>query len=66
MIFAKTAGVIDWSPSLIAKVGSGWTSRISPSQPAAIAAAHIGGTSDAIPVPWLGSTTTGKCVRSCR
>ena len=24
------------------------------------------GTSDAMPVPWLGSITTGRCVRSCR
>ena len=41
--------------------GSGWTSMMSPSAPAATAARAIAGTACRMPVPWRGSTTTGRC-----
>jgi len=39
---------------------------MSPSAPAAIEATAIGATRLALPVPWLGSITTGKCVVWCK
>src|SRR5580704_18478180 len=47
------------SPSERADSGSGCTSTISPSAPAATAAYASGATSDARPPAWLGSTMTG-------
>ena len=66
IVASKAAGVKVCEPSLTALEGLGCTSMIRPSAPAAIYAADIDGTSDAMPVPWLGSTTIGKCVFSRR
>src|SRR6266851_1725556 len=54
------AGVIDWRPSQSALLGSGCTSRMSPSAPAAILARDMVGTSSRRPVAWLGSTMIGR------
>src|SRR6266568_4936144 len=61
IVVSNAAGVKVCEPSLTAFDGLGWTSMMSPSAPAAIEAADIDGTNEAIPVPWLGSTTIGKC-----
>src|SRR5206468_11439517 len=60
--FANASCESDWSPSDSAFSGSGCTSMMSPSAPAAIAAKASGATSSASPPAWLGSTITGKCV----
>ena len=49
-----------WRPSLTAASGSGWTSRIKASAPAATAARLMAGTSSRKPVPCEGSATTGR------
>ena len=66
IVSLNCSGVSDWAPSLSASAGSGWTSMIKPSQSAATAAAAMVGTSEAMPVPWLGSMTIGRRVRSRR
>src|SRR3989338_5898261 len=53
-------GSSDWGPSERATSGFGWTSIIRPSAPAAMAALAIGPTYSQLPVPWLGSTMTGR------
>src|SRR3989304_6517965 len=50
----------DWTPSDWASSGLGWTSIRSPSAPHAIPAFAIGATYSQWPVPWLGSTMTGR------
>ena len=57
---SNCVGKIDWAPSLTAWSGSGWTSMIRPSAPAAMAARAIGATLSRRPVPWLGSAMTGR------
>ena len=51
----------DWAPSDSAWSGSGCTSIIRPSAPAATAARAIGITFERTPVPWLGSAMIGRC-----
>ena len=45
-------------------MGSLCTSMMRPSLPQAAAASAIGRTRRAMPVAWLGSTMTGRCVSS--
>src|SRR6476661_4934583 len=59
---AKTSGRMACSPSLLANCGESWTSIMTASAPAATAASAICGTKSRRPMPWVGSTTTGKCV----
>src|ERR1035437_398099 len=61
---AKSASVRECAPSLTAFWGHGWTSTIRPSAPMATAARESGGTRLRLPVAWLGSRTTGRCVSS--
>ncbi len=58
------AGVSAWSPSLDASPGLSWTSTVRPSAPHATAARLIDGMRLVRPVPWAGSTITGRCVSS--
>src|SRR5882762_5890602 len=62
MTAANRSGLSDCGPSDSASSGLGCTSMISPSAPAATAAMAIASTYSQWPVPWLGSTTTGRCV----
>src|SRR5216683_730752 len=62
--WANACGVSDWAPSESATSGCACTSTISPSAPAAIPASAIGVTSERRPVPWLGSTITGRWLSS--
>ncbi len=57
---ANFFGSSDCGPSESAVSGFGCTSMTSPSAPAATAALAIGPTYSQEPVPWLGSTTTGR------
>src|SRR6185295_4733379 len=59
---ANRSGFSDWGPSESASSGLGCTSISKPSAPAATAAIAIDSTYSQCPVPWLGSTTTGRCV----
>ena len=59
---ANRSGLSDCGPSESASSGLGCTSIIRPSAPAATAAIAIDSTYSQCPVPWLGSTTTGRCV----
>src|SRR4051794_36308282 len=59
---AKTSGKIACSPSLLANCGESCTSIMTASAPAATAASAICGTKSRRPIPWVGSTTTGRCV----
>jgi len=60
--FEKFSGFNDCMPSDNALEGSGCTSMMSPSAPAATAALAIAGTPDQMPIPCEGSTITGKWV----
>src|ERR1700730_5429002 len=62
--WAKACGVSDWAPSESATSGCACTSTISPSAPAAIPASAMGVTRERRPVPWLGSTITGRWLSS--
>src|ERR1700682_3944052 len=62
--WANACGVSDWAPSERATSGCACTSTISPAAPAAIPASAIGMTSERRPVPWLGSTITGRWLNS--
>src|SRR6267143_6310609 len=58
--WANACGVSDCAPSESATSGCACTSTIRPSAPAAIPASAIGVTRERRPVPWLGSTITGR------
>src|SRR5258708_1921809 len=62
--WANACGVSDWAPSESATSGCTCTSTISPWAPAAIPASAIEVTSERRPVPWLGSTITGRWLSS--
>src|SRR6266446_4425739 len=62
MTAANRSGLSDCGPSDSASSGLGCTSMMSPSAPAATAAMAIASTYSQWPVPWLGSTTTGRWV----
>ena len=53
-------------PSIRADSGSGWTSTMMPSAPAATEARAMSWTMYQWPVPWEGSTTMGRWVRRRR
>ena len=63
---SNSRGVSDCCPSESAFSGQGWTSMMSPSAPAAIAARAIAATWARRPMPCDGSTTTGRCVSDFR
>src|SRR5499433_858105 len=54
-------GLSDCGPSESASSGLGCTSMMSPSAPHATAPLAMGATRSQCPVPWDGSTTTGRC-----
>src|SRR5437867_4270277 len=62
IINRKASNESDWSPSDNALAGSGCTSTIRSSAPAAMAANESGATRSEMPPAWLGSTITGRCV----
>ena len=59
-MLAKLSSVSDCGPSDRAASGFGWTSTISPCAPTASDASASGLTRYHLPVPWLGSATTGQ------
>lgn len=61
---ANCAGVMACAASHFDCAGSSCTSIMRPSAPAAAAASAMGSTYFACPVAWLGSTMTGRRLRS--
>ncbi len=59
----KFSQVSDCAPSDAARSGSGWTSTMIPSAPAASAASASGATRYHLPVPCDGSAITGRWLR---
>src|SRR6266851_4709126 len=64
IIFWNCAMSSDCAPSLMAFSGAGCTSTINPSAPIATPARESAGTRLLLPVAWLGSRITGRCVNS--
>src|SRR3990170_990765 len=62
----KASGRRDCGPSERAVSGSWWTSTMTPSAPAAMAAAASGSTRLIFPAAWLGSAITGRWERPFR